>query len=150
MDAVDPVAPSAKQSEEEAFINMTDDDTFGCDKNETSDIGIEINYESEQTSNLLLPNRMSSEESSQSFSELVVILPDYALRISLCTFSILLTSAQQMNSGQRQIFMHVLHLVKTTHKPFRIFLPGGACVGKSFVLKLTYQALLRYFDTVPR
>ena len=123
MSAVDSVAPSARQSEEDAFSNKLDDDTFGCDKNEKHDFGLEINCSSAQSSDLLLPNRMSTDE--------------------------FFTSVQKMNSSQRQFLLHILHLIKTSTSPFTIFLSGGAGVGKSYVLKLINQALLRYFDTVP-
>jgi len=123
LSAVDSVAPSARQTEDDAFINKLDSDTFGCDKNETHDFGLEINCASAQSSDFMIPNRMSSDE--------------------------FFMYVQKMNSSQRQFVLHILHLVKTSALPFTIFLSGGAGVGKSYVLKMIYQALLRYFDTVP-
>ena len=89
LSAVDSVAPSARQSEDDAFSNKLDDDTFGCDKNEKHDFGLEINCSSAQSLDLLLPNRMSTDD--------------------------FFTSVQKMNSSQRQFLLHILHLIKHQH-----------------------------------
>ena len=39
--------------------------------------------------------------------------------------------------------------IKTKHEPLRLFLSGGAGVGKSTVTNALYQALDRYLNTVP-
>ena len=46
-------------------------------------------------------------------------------------------------------FYHVLHSVKTSHDPLRLFLSGGAGVGKSTVTNALYEALIRYLNIVP-
>ena len=56
---------------------------------------------------------------------------------------------QSLNEKQRQFFYHVLHSVKTTDKPLRLFLSGGAGVGKSTVTNALYEALIRYLNSIP-
>ena len=46
-------------------------------------------------------------------------------------------------------FYHVLHSVKTSDKPLRLFLSGGAGVGKSTVTNAFYEALIRYLNSIP-
>ena len=53
-----------------------------------------------------------------------------------------------LNREQIQFFYHVLHSVKTSNEPLRIFLSGGAGVGKSWVLNLLYEALSRHLSKV--
>ena len=55
-----------------------------------------------------------------------------------------LNLVSKLNSKQRQIFTHIVHSL--THKPcekLRIFITGGAGVGKSVVIRTLYQALHR-------
>ena len=50
----------------------------------------------------------------------------------------------RLNSKQRQIFTHIVHSL--THEPdkqLRVFITGGAGVGKSMVIRTLYQALHR-------
>ena len=47
------------------------------------------------------------------------------------------------------IFYHVLHSIKTKDDPLRLFLSGGAGVGKSTVTNALYEALIRYLNNVP-
>ena len=54
-----------------------------------------------------------------------------------------------LNEKQREFFYHVLHSVKTKDEPLRLFLSGGAGVGKSTVTNALYQALDRYLNTFP-
>ncbi|KAJ8050592.1 ATP-dependent DNA helicase PIF1 [Holothuria leucospilota] len=54
-----------------------------------------------------------------------------------------------LNTKQKQFFYHVLHWCKIKHEPLYAFLTGGAGVGKSQVLKALYNALLRYYSTLP-
>ena len=49
---------------------------------------------------------------------------------------------------QRQFFYHVLHSVKTSDDPLRLFLSGGAGVGKSTVTNALYEALIRYLNSI--
>ena len=55
---------------------------------------------------------------------------------------------RSLNEKQRQFFYHVLHAVKTSDDLLRLFLSGGAGVGKSTVTNALYEALIRYLNTV--
>ena len=50
---------------------------------------------------------------------------------------------QTLNQKQKEFFYHILHLIKTSDKPF-YFLSGGARVGKFHLIKSLYQAALKY------
>ncbi len=56
---------------------------------------------------------------------------------------------RSLNEKQRQFFYHVLHSIKTKDEPLRLFLSGGAGVGKSTVTNALYEALIRYLNSVP-
>ena len=45
---------------------------------------------------------------------------------------------QALNKKQKEFFYHILHLIKTSDKPFYYFLSGGAGVGKSHLVKSLY------------
>ena len=55
---------------------------------------------------------------------------------------------RSLNEKQRQFFYHVLHSVKTSDDPLRLFLSGGAGVGKSTVTNALYEALIRYPNSI--
>ena len=55
-----------------------------------------------------------------------------------------------LNKKQREFFYHVLHIIKTSDKPFYTFLSGGGGVGKSHLIKSIYQAALKYYNTQVR
>ena len=55
---------------------------------------------------------------------------------------------RSLNEKQRQFFYHVLHSVKTSDEPLRLFLSGGAGVGKSTVTNALYEALIRYLNSI--
>ena len=55
---------------------------------------------------------------------------------------------RSLNEKQRQFFNHVLHSVKTKDDPLRLFLSGGAGVGKSTVTNALYEALIRYLNSI--
>ena len=55
---------------------------------------------------------------------------------------------RSLNEKQRQFFYHVLHSVKTSDDPHRLFLSGGAGVGKSTVTNALYEALVRYVNSI--
>lgn len=55
---------------------------------------------------------------------------------------------RSLNEEQRQFFYHVLHSVKTKDDPLRLFLSGGAGVGKSTVTNALYEALVRYLNSI--
>ena len=56
---------------------------------------------------------------------------------------------QSLNIGQKEFFYHVLNSVKTDKLPLRLFLSGGAGVGKSTVTNALYEALIRYLNSQP-
>ena len=45
-------------------------------------------------------------------------------------------------------FYHVLHSIKTKDDPLRLFLSGGAGVGKSTVTNALYEALIRFLNSI--
>ena len=53
---------------------------------------------------------------------------------------------QMLNKEQKEFFYHILHLIKTSDKPFYNFLSGGAGVGKSHLTKALYQAALKFYN----
>lgn len=52
-----------------------------------------------------------------------------------------------LTKNKNHFFYHILHLIKTTDKPFYTFLSGGAGVGKSHVTMALYQAVIKYLNT---
>ncbi len=56
---------------------------------------------------------------------------------------------QSLNMEQKEFFYHVLNSVKTGKVPLRLFLSGGAGVGKSTVTNALYEALIRYLNALP-
>ena len=53
---------------------------------------------------------------------------------------------QSLNVEQKEFFYHVLNSVKTDKLPLRLFLSGGAGVGKSTVTNALCEALIRYLN----
>ena len=47
---------------------------------------------------------------------------------------------QKLKKQQKEFFYHILHLIKTSDKPFYSFLSGGAGVGKSWLVKAFYYS----------
>ena len=66
-------------------------------------------------------------------------MSDYAFR----------TLAQNLNQKQKEFFYHVYHLLKTQNDPLYVFLSGGVGEGKSVVLRVLCQALLKYYNHRP-
>ena len=54
-----------------------------------------------------------------------------------------------LNIKQMEFFYHVLHCIKSSDEALRLFLSGGAGVGKSTVTNALYEALIRYLNSVP-
>lgn len=54
-----------------------------------------------------------------------------------------------LNKEQLHVLYHVLHHIQISDQPICHFLTGGAGVGKTFVLKLLYQAMLKYYNKQP-
>lgn len=53
---------------------------------------------------------------------------------------------QNLNEKQMLFFYNTLHHFKTSDTPLYRFLAGGACVGKSVLLRSLYQALIKFFN----
>ena len=52
----------------------------------------------------------------------------------------------KLNRKQRQVFTHIVHsLTHRPHEQLRVFITGGAGVGKSLLIRTLYQALHRHF-----
>ena len=54
---------------------------------------------------------------------------------------------QTLNKKQKEFFYHILHLIKTSDKPFYYFLSGGAGVGKSHLIRALYQAAVKHYNS---
>ena len=54
---------------------------------------------------------------------------------------------QSFNFKQKEFFYHVLNSVKTGKLPLKLFLSGGAGVGKSIVTNALYEDLVRYLNS---
>ena len=59
------------------------------------------------------------------------------------------TKMRLLNPGQLTFLYEVLQHVKTSDSPIYRFLSGGAGVGKTFLLKMLYQSLLKFFNRAP-
>ena len=128
--AMDTVAPNARQSDEDAHSNNTDNATSAFSSLQPSlpqhshfDFGQEIDCPSLSVTESLIPNKMADDD----FYHLL----------------------QGFNIQQREFLYHVLHCVKTQKTPFHLFLSGGAGVGKTHLVKGIFQALLRYYNSLP-
>ena len=53
-----------------------------------------------------------------------------------------------LNKEQKLFFYHVLHSVNVSDELLRLFLSGGAGVGKSWLTNAMYESLIRYFNSV--
>ena len=51
---------------------------------------------------------------------------------------------RQLNEKQHEFFIHVNQWIRSKNEPLRVFLTGGAGVGKSVVIRALYQSLHRY------
>ena len=57
---------------------------------------------------------------------------------------------RSLNRKQIEFFYHVLNSIKTSRdEALRLFLTGGAGVGKTTVTNALYEALIRYLNSVP-
>ena len=55
---------------------------------------------------------------------------------------------RSLNENRDDFFYHVLHSIKTRDDSLRLFLSGGAGVGKSTVTNALYEALIRYLNSI--
>ena len=56
---------------------------------------------------------------------------------------------QSLDIEQKEFFCHVLNSIKIGNQPLRLFLSGGAGVGKSTVTNALYEALIRCLNSQP-
>ena len=56
---------------------------------------------------------------------------------------------RSLNVKQMEFFYHVLNSIKTSDEALRLFLSGGAGVGKTTVTNALYEALIRYLNSIP-
>ena len=56
---------------------------------------------------------------------------------------------RSLNRKQMEFFYHVLNSIKTSDEALKLFLSGGAGVGKTTVTNALYEALIRYLNSVP-
>ena len=59
-----------------------------------------------------------------------------------------LKKIQILNTGQRQIFDHVMKDVITERKSPHLFITGGAGVGKTLLLHILYNSLSRHYNVL--
>ncbi|XP_062577686.1 uncharacterized protein LOC134239531 [Saccostrea cucullata] len=123
----DRVAPSAEQTEQEDFDEGSREseafvyfDPKRPENHQNYDIGIDLGLPSSSTNDdQTLQYKMTNEMYFQLVSKL--------------------------NKKQMEFFTHVLHWIKTKKEPLRVFLTGGAGVGKSVVVRTLYEALTRHY-----
>ena len=61
-----------------------------------------------------------------------------------------LQMCRSRNNVQRTIFLHTLHCFKTMKQlPMFLYIGGGAGVGKSKVIRVLYEGLVRYMNSLP-
>ena len=61
-----------------------------------------------------------------------------------------LQMCRNLNNVQRTVFLHTLHCFKTKKQlPMYLYIGGGAGVGKSTVIRVLYEGLVRYFNSLP-
>ena len=126
-DAYDRIAPSAQETEaHDQEIGCSDNNSFAffdpsqcIGAAQAYDIGIDLGLApvSLDVNVDILPTRIPEEE----YLKLI----------------------RSLNDRQREFFLHVIHAVKSENSPLRLFLTGGAGVGKSVVVRVLHQALLR-------
>ncbi|KAJ8049533.1 ATP-dependent DNA helicase pfh1 [Holothuria leucospilota] len=71
-------------------------------------------------------------------------IQDFAPRIPDNEYLALLTI---LNQKQSEFYLHVMQTITSMEEPLRVFLTGGAGVGKSVVVKVLYQSLYRYLNS---
>ena len=63
---------------------------------------------------------------------------------------VFLQMCRSLNNVQHTIFIHTLHFFKTMKQlPMYIYIGGGAGVGKSTVIRVLYEGLERYMNSLP-
>ena len=61
-----------------------------------------------------------------------------------------LQMCRSLNNVQRTVFLHTLHCFKTIKQlPMYLYIGGGAGVGKSTVIRVLYEGLVSYVNSLP-
>ena len=61
----------------------------------------------------------------------------------------LLEKIKMLNYQQREIYNHIMKAVTAGNTPLRLFITGGAGVGKSVLLKTMYNSMMRFYNLRP-
>ena len=69
---------------------------------------------------------------------------------NLNTEEVFLEMCRSLNKIQRTVFLHTLHCFKTMKQlPMYLYIGGGAGVGKSTVIRVLYEGLVRFMNSLP-
>ena len=69
---------------------------------------------------------------------------------NLNTEEVFLQMCRSLNKIQRTVFFHTLHCFKTTKQlPMYLYIGGCAGVGKSTVIRVLYEGLVRFMNSLP-
>ena len=69
---------------------------------------------------------------------------------NLNTEEVFLEMCRSLNKVQRTVFLHTLHCFKTMKQlPMYLYIGGGAGVGKSTVIRVLYEGLVRFMNSLP-
>ena len=74
---------------------------------------------------------------------------DVSVQVNEMTDAEFRKRVQSLNKEQMEFFYHVLHSIKSNSQPLKLFLSGGAGVGKSWVLNILFEAITRHFNRLP-
>ena len=74
---------------------------------------------------------------------------DVSVQVNEMTDADFRKRVQSVNKEQMEFFYHVLHSIKSNSQPLKLFLSGGARVGKSWVLNILFEAITRHFNHLP-
>ena len=69
---------------------------------------------------------------------------------NLNTEEVFLQMCRSLNKVHRTVFLHTLHCFKTTKQlPMYLYIGGSAGVGKSTVIRVLYEGLVRFMNSLP-
>ena len=69
---------------------------------------------------------------------------------NLNTEEVFLQMCRSLNKVQRTVFLHTLHCFKTMKQlPMYLYIGGCAGVGKSTVIRVLYEGLVRFMNSLP-
>ena len=105
--------------------------------------------ESEESGNIVAPNSQYRDEQDKDIGMYPRTNDDEELVVKRLKDTDFRKLVQSLNTEQKEFFYHVVNSVKTDKLPLRLFLRGGAGVGKSTVTNALYEALIRYLNALP-